>query len=78
MNYNIAKGLADFGTLGVSQVSLIMNSSGHPQISVTGTKPALLLWPERIDWSLTEIFVPQSQEVYMVSRRSRSCFIQRS
>ena len=30
MNYNIAKGLADFGTLGVSQVSLIMSSSGHP------------------------------------------------
>ena len=72
MNYNIAKGLADFASLGVSQVSLIMSSSGHPQVSVTGTKPDLLTWPERVDWSLTEIFVPQLQEVYMVSPQPQS------
>ena len=37
---------------------------------MAGTKPDLLQWPECVDWSVTEIFVPQSQEVYMVSPQS--------
>ena len=44
-----------------------MSASGHPQVAVTSKKTPFLSWPERCDWSLTEIYVPTTQAVYMAA-----------
>lgn len=64
MRYDIAQGIADFSNLHVHAVRMIMSVSGHPQVAVASSKTQLLSWPERVDWSLTEIYVPTAQAVY--------------
>ena len=46
---------------------MIMSACGHPQVAVTSKKTPFLSWPERCDWSLTEIYVPAAQAVYMAA-----------
>ena len=67
MRYDIAQGVADFSHLHVHSVRMIMSASGHPQVAVTSKKTPFLSWPERCDWSLTEIYVPTTQAVYMAA-----------
>ena len=74
MQYDIAKGVANFARLNVQQVCLINSASGHPQVSVIGARPAHMTWPERVDWSLTEVYEPAAQEACMASSREELFF----
>ena len=84
MTYRMDTNEADFAALGLSGIKLGFTTSGHPKMEaldfteVGGNHH----WPDRVDWSVTEVFVPaqtgiqeqgpQIREVYTVRARSAS------
>lgn len=62
MNYDIKKNKASFGALDLPGVSLGFTSTGHPCLDVTNFSSPVPKWPEEVDWSMTETFVPSTQE----------------
>ena len=67
MQYDLDSNVANFNALRLKDVNLAETKSGHPQVVISDVSHDWPLWPERIDWSLTEIFVPMAQEVYMAA-----------
>ena len=65
MKYDLANNRAAFRTLDVEEVQLSSTQSGHPQVEILGRAGNCPEWPDRVDWSVTEIFVDQPQVVYM-------------
>ena len=74
MQYDLGCGMANFRTLKLQGVHLLESKSGHPQVVVSSCKSGWPTWPERVDWSLTEIFVPAAQEVYMAAAETPKLF----
>lgn len=81
-NYDIRENTADFLALELRQVELGFTSTGHPSLDVVSFAGAAPEYPEKIDWSLTEVFVNpiktigetdsnQCGEVYMASSLNR-------
>ena len=66
MKYDLATNRAAFSSLGVDEVQLSSTSSGHPQVEVLGQAGECPEWPDRVDWSVTEIHLDQAFVVYMV------------
>ena len=57
MTYDIRGNTADFMALGLQQVGLGFTSTGHPSLDVTSFIEKAPDYPDKIDWSLTEVFV---------------------
>ena len=66
MNYNLANNTATFGALGGQEIQLNMTQAGHPEVCITYSESGWPTWPDCVDWSLTEIFIPQAAGAYMV------------
>lgn len=58
MNYDIRENKADFLALDLRHVMLGFTSTGHPSLDVMA--PA---FPKKVDWSLTEVFVPPIKKI---------------
>ena len=84
MTYRMDTNEADFAALGLHGIKLGFTTSGHPKMEAldfTGVGGDNH-WPDRVDWSVTEVFVPaqagiqeqgpQNREVYMVRDGSAS------
>ena len=78
MTYDIRGNTADFMALGLQQVGLGFTSTGHPSLDVTSFIEKAPDYPDKNDWSLTEVFVHPfknvgetdfgvNSEVYMAS-----------
>ena len=61
MNYDIKENKASFGALGLPEVTLGFTQTGHPCLDVDHLSRPAPSWPEEVDWSTTEIFVPNYQ-----------------
>ena len=61
MNYDIKENKASFGALGLPEVTLGFTQTGHPCLDVDHLSRPAPSWPEEVDWSTTEIFVPNHQ-----------------
>ena len=66
MNYDIGANTAEFTNLGLKGITLGATESGHPTIPVTCTGGPVPSWPARVDWKVTETWIPARPGVYMV------------
>ena len=78
MHYKMEENMADFTKLGLQGVALGFTSTGHPRVDAVDFGPEVPSWPERVDWSVTEIHVPDlahgAVEAYMASAASGGGF----
>ena len=71
MHYKMDTNKADFNTLGLKDVVLDFTASGHPRanaVTCVGQPP---VWPDKLDWSVTEVHIPETkrataESAYMV------------
>ena len=74
MNYKMASNVADFTQLDLKEVFLGFTATGHPCVNAVDFGPVTPSWPEKVDWSLTEVHVPDlaltAFEAYTVSAAS--------
>ena len=61
MNYDIKENRADFGALDLRSICLGFTTTGHPCLDVMNFSTPVPKWPDEVDWSTTEIFVPPSK-----------------
>lgn len=77
MHFKLDSNKADFTNLGLTDVALDFTASGHPcaeAVSFSGQSPT---WPEKLDWSVTEIHIPERSvrcEAYTVSAATGGVF----
>ena len=76
-NYRMEDNMADFTNLGLDNVQLEFTSTGHPKVDAVSFDGSLApSWPERVDWSVTELHIPTGSETadalgaYMADRLS--------
>ena len=74
MNYRMERNVADFTNLGLTDVQLSFTGSGHPRVAATdfGDVVHSPIWPEAVDWSVTEVHIPfddlSARRAYMSAR----------
>ena len=62
-NYRMEDNMADFTNLGLNNVQLKFTSTGHPKVdAVSFDGSPAPSWPERVDWSVTELHIPVGSE----------------
>ncbi len=74
MNYKMDINVADFTKLSLEHVKLDFTTSGHPRVNAVNFGPKVPLWPDNIDWSVTEVHIPDTasaaSRAYMASAAS--------
>ena len=58
MNYKMENNVADFTKLNLEEISLGFTATGHPRVNAVDFGSSAPDWPEKVDWSVTEVYVP--------------------